>query len=88
MSVCSVLHMTTRQLRRDKAFQAPVREALPALKEGQRRCPMCKRGVHPHPNGTLHWHNDESGARCDASNVVKAGYVYRGTGVDTLSESA
>lgn len=39
-------------------------------------------------NGKFYWHNDESGARCEASSLVRAGYVYRGTGVDTLAQSA
>lgn len=49
---------------------------------------MCKRGVMPMPNGKFYWHNDENGARCEASSLVHAGYVYRGTGVDTLAQSA
>lgn len=84
--MCTVLPMTTQK--RSKAFQAPAREARKPLKEGQRRCPMCKRGIRPMPNGKFFWHNDENGARCEASSLVHAGYVYRGTGVDTLAQSA
>ena len=78
--------MTTQK--RAKAFQAPARGKAKPLKAGQRRCPMCSRGVKPMPNGKFYWHNDESGARCEASSLVRAGYVYKGTGVDTLTQDA
>lgn len=81
--------MTTQQLKRGKAFQvAPRIDERAPLKPGQRRCPMCKRGVKPMPNGKFYWHNDETGARCEASSLVRAGYVYRGTGVDTIPQDA
>lgn len=81
-----VLPMTTQK--RSKAFQAPARVTVKPLKAGQRRCPMCSRGIKPMRNGKFYRHNDESGARCEASSLVRAGYVYRGTGVDTLAQSA
>lgn len=72
---------------RAKAFQAPAREERAALKEGQRRCPMCFRGIMPMSNGKFHWHNEGNGIRCEASSLVYAGYVYRGKGVDTMAEN-
>ena len=77
--------MTTAK--RSKAFQAPAREPRKPLKAGQRRCPMCFRGIKPTPNGLFYPHNATTGVACD-SRTVKAGYVYRGTGVDTLTQSA
>jgi hypothetical protein len=75
---------------RGKAFQVPARgTGAKPLKNGQERCPTCKRGVRPLANGLLHWHNDENGVRCKAPSVVQQRYyVYKGTGVDIYAESA
>lgn len=77
--------MTTQK--RAKAFQAPAREQRKPLLKGQRRCPMCFRGIKPMPNGKFYPHKDENGSQCD-SRTIRAGYVYRGTGVDTLTQDA
>lgn len=76
--------MTTAQRKRAKAFQAPAKEPRKPLKEGQHRCPMCFRGVKPTPKGKLHPHHNERGVPCD-SKGIRAGYVYQGTGVDSLT---
>jgi len=78
-----VLPMTT--IKRSKAFQAIPRK-VETLKPGQVRCPVCRKGVKRRSNGTLYRHNDVN-ARCD-STAVRVGYVYRGTGVDTIAVSA
>lgn len=76
--------MTTAQRKRAKAFQAPAKAPRKPLKEGEHRCPMCFRGVKPTPLGKLYPHHNERGVPCD-SKGIRAGYVYRGTGVDTLT---
>lgn len=78
--------MTTAQRKRAKAFQAPAKAPRKPLKEGEHRCPMCFRGVKPTPLGKLYPHHNERGVPCD-SKGIRAGYIYRGTGVDTLTET-
>lgn len=79
--------MTATQRKRGKAFQGPAREPLKPLQEGQHRCPMCSRGIVPMANNKFPPHNDTYGRVCD-SRPVYAGYIYRGTGVDTLTGTA
>ena len=78
--------MTTPK--RSKAFQAPAREPLKSLKEGQRACPVCDKGVMSNKFNKLARHKDAADGTWCPGRIIRYGYVYKGTGVDTLAESA
>jgi hypothetical protein len=71
---------------RAKAFQAPAREPL-KLKEGQRLCPVCDKPVMPNKHNRIARHKDDARGTWCEGRIIRHGYVYRGTGVDTLSVS-
>jgi hypothetical protein len=72
---------------RAKAFQVAAREPR-KLKEGQRVCPICDKGVMPNKFNKLARHKDDADGSWCPGRIIKYGYVYQGTGVDTLTESA
>ena len=45
-------------------LQRKSERAVPALRDGQVRCPVCRNGVTPTPRGFLRQHRDVYGQRC------------------------